>query len=702
MKKTIKMKHIAKKAAIAAVCAVLVLFPFAPRLARADGMNELEARAQSLYDEIMFLEEVTYDNHTDMKQKIDALIADCKNWLNDKNTMENINPPIKETDLSFYIKNHIMLVDMKEKQEYYAKAAASGLLAEIDMNQEAKAGDNVIIKIKLLNTKSTGLNDISYEIAYSGRLLAAKTATRGTFNLAANESKAVESEFTAKEGGYCVISVKFTNTGGTLLCEPKSSIFINSPGYFFADCHTHSTKSDGADSLMYNMRAALKDGTNILYATDHNAFVEKKDDLDASGENLRISGYKNFMHLKGNEITDYNGGAGHSLYYNPTKHYDAPYNSQGYAYVIGEIIKNGGMFYLAHPFDIGSNSFKPLRDTDYFNIDTSIDEFLAYFTGFTGLEIISYFQYDAKQHTSNYNARTIPSLKLWDMANLKGEMKYFGLGNSDAHASSVVDLNKNSLYLEEFTENRVNNALATGKLYATNGPELRFSLDGKIMGDSIVTETQKQAVLKISAYATTSPLIKVSLIKYEKKAGGYREGYETRSETVLFDDPTAAQNKESFTHEADIAVKPGEFYRVEVKAKTTSSFVRQAYSNPIWVTNPASNLSLDKQSVNLKPGETTKLNIVTDNVYDTVKFTSSDNKAVEVLDNGFIKVNANASGTYTVTAANETGITASCSVVTPIAGNDGGGRKGCKKDASAIVAAAVALLIFAAVFIRKK
>ena len=654
------------------------------------GVPEIDQEALDLYDEIDFLEELNFDNRDARRFDIDRVYGLCDQYCNEKS--------VKVTDVPLYITNYYKLLDMKETLEYYDNAALSGFLGEIALPYEADINDDVNLTISVKNLKTAAMSGLTYEVSYRRVVLEDKeNKASGTFELAAGESKTINVPFKALEGSYSIVSVVFKNNENQTLSQTQKPLYITPPGYYFGDFHTHSNLTDGAPSLAENMRYALRHGMNILSANDHNAYMETEEDVGASSKSVTDGMGETFLHLKGTEFTDYNGGKGHAVYHNSVGHYAAPSTIDGYKQIIEDIIGKGGTFYMAHPFDFGSNSFKPL---DEFNVEGSIDEFMKIYKNQTGNEIMSYWQYeDSYNTTAKYSLRTLPALQLWDKLNIVGYKKYFGMANSDAHWTSALGMNKNGIYLEDFTKVAVNNAIATGSFYLTNGPELRFSMDGKIYGDSVIVTGETQVPVKIRAVATTSPLIKVALVKYSFN-NDYKAGYAAREERVIFSDATAAENKQEVVFNENVTVKPNEFYRVEVLAKTTDSLVRQAYSNPIWITTAASSFSLDKDSLDMEVGASAKLNFNTDNVYDTVTLKVSDKNAIDILDNGFIKVKEGAAGIYTVTATTASGLTDTCEIKVS-GGNNGNETEGggCKNGinsswlASALVIGGAGMLV---------
>ena len=601
------------------------------------GNAQAAVEHDTLYDLIEGIGEVNYDNYLDKKPSIDFATAKSNELIGGN--------PDYEWRLPNLVHNYLKLVEIKEKVDYYMLADSIGLLAELSATKACAAGDTITATLKLKNLRLTSLNNISYVADYNPLLMESQNAQGEISTLLAGEIATKEINFTVKEGGFTPVSVRVYYSGGSVV-TPKVQIFIDSRGFFFMDGHTHSIQSDGRGSIAWNMWDSIRKGSNVMYATDHDAIAEIQRDVELAREIVGLTGYDNFILQKGNEITGIYA-AGHALNYNVQRSYTAPNSVKKMIEVLNSTIKEGSIFYVAHPF-FPNLEFEPLN---MFNINTIY--------GFTGIEIMN----GAQAQPENYETNTAPEVTLWDMLNLKGEKKYFAVSNSDSHNPAGINKNRNGLLLDEFTQNNVNNVLSNGKFFCTNGPELRFTLDGKEMGESVIISGGKQVPVNITVRSQESPLLSVVLVKYKIDANGVEQGLATQEKTMLFDDATGTQGKNFFTFDSEISIAPGEFYRVEATAKRVSSLVRKAYSNPIWVTPATNKFKFDKDKVYMQPGETTRLTWQLGNVYDTISVTSSDKKAVEVLDNGFVRVSADAVGSYTVTGYTQSGKVSTCNII---------------------------------------
>jgi hypothetical protein len=149
----------------------------------------------------------------------------------------------------------------------------------------------------------------------------------------------------------------------------------------------------------------------------------------------------------------------------------------------------------------------------------------------------------------------------------------FGVANSDAHNTgdpgSKVGVAKNGLYVKALTPSEVYKAIKTGRSFATTGPSLAFTVDGKMMGSTAYVASGESAKLKLSATAETPGYIVAKMVIY--KNGQYLTTIPGGGPTTLTDTVTADG-----------------YYRVEVTSVPygvpgTPQF---AYSNPVFVDVP--------------------------------------------------------------------------------------------------------------------
>jgi hypothetical protein len=136
-------------------------------------------------------------------------------------------------------------------------------------------------------------------------------------------------------------------------------------------------------------------------------------------------------------------------------------------------------------------------------------------------------------------------LHSWDnllMAYVNGEMDHptFGVANSDAHNTynieghdftggsddtwgdysndySDVGEAKNGVWVKKLTPNHLLKAIKAGRCFATTGPSLEFTLNGKMMGETAKIKAfrgeQGDLELSVDSQSPTAVLIKIDIIK---------------------------------------------------------------------------------------------------------------------------------------------------------------------------------------------
>ena len=170
-------------------------------------------------------------------------------------------------------------------------------------------------------------------------------------------------------------------------------------------------------------------------------------------------------------------------------------------------------------------------------------------------------------------------LNSWDdllMAYVDGTVKRptFGVANSDAHNTgwttnplqSDVGVAKNGLYVKALTADEVYKAIKSGRSFATTGPSLALTVNGKMMGSAAKIASGGSATLNLSATAETAgyAVAKIDIYKngqlWNTIPGG---GPTTLTDTVTADG----------------------YYRIEVTS-LGPGLPQFAYSNPVFVDVP--------------------------------------------------------------------------------------------------------------------
>ncbi len=327
------------------------------------------------------------------------------------------------------------------------------------------------------------------------------------------------------------------------LFQESYQVFVNAPGWFRGDNHTHSTFSDGGSTLENNVIFARDFGLSFLTATEHNTTAH-------FGEINRLAGiYKDMVLMAGEEITTTKG---HCLAYNINTL--VPWNLSIYTEqnIIDSVNRQHNAFgkafaYIAHPND-------PIYNWKNLNLNN-----------LKGLEIWNSYNLE-------FNFKDPESKKTfaqWDSLNLIGH-KLFGLSNSDAHSAINVGANYIVAKLDTFSKNEVLRVMRDkGCFYGSNGPEIEFNINNAEMGSTISLNEEFKAVpLKIVAKSGNNNVItELRLIKN----GFLLEKWNP--------------NKSQFNLKKIITISPNDFFRIEVECGNGFAF-----SNPIWITqNPSIN-----------------------------------------------------------------------------------------------------------------
>ena len=574
--------------------------------------------------------EITMDNYLHKQSLLDAASESVSAYLA-KVTVNYITRTVR---------NYYVYVDACARMEHFRLCEAAGILTDLtNQSEDASAGEEIVLSLQLCNVGEADLFDYRYRVNVGGTDITLYSQAEMAFHLPAGQSSSFDLYLCAQAGGqYPVTVTLLNNLGEEIGIALQTTLVISGEGYYIADSHTHSVGSDGKYTIADNAYSAYHNGSLLFYATDHNANPGVMQDLEQAQRVMESAGYDDMIILKGNEVTSMVKGAGHLLHYGTSTYYPAPSdtnnetNYQLFLDIMDAILAEGGYCYIAHPY-LSTWPFYGISETPK-NIDV--------FTNFTGVEI-----FNAGQNDTGF-AESMKAIEYWDRMNIKGDHKYFAIGNSDGHTISSLNTSQSVFILPELSEHAYNNALGNGTFYATCGPDLRFTINGANMGESIIVgkDGSTSGTVHVTAYDELSPLTEVRLIHYTMSEDN-DAAYRARKITELFSDAKGTTRTHRFDKELELELKPGEFYRLEVTSLKHNGANRMACSNPIWVTTAATSLHLDR-AVSLSAGNSLMLNIATDNVYDSLVITSSDPDAVTVYDNGRVEAAADAHGVYTL------------------------------------------------------
>lgn len=455
--------------------------------------------------------------------------------------------------------------------EYYIK--------NVKLTGEPARGAKLTLSGQLVNTSDV---DRLFKVLLSRPLLSTACENdRISITVPAMSSVPFSYELTMKDGGGAILSLRLLSEHDKVVCEKSTRVVTPGAGYYVGDAHTHSTLSDGHDTLVDNFNSAYNKGQTWIYVAEHNFQpYQKQYAKDAS------DGLTGFLALTGDEITT---NQGHCLEYNTDHMHPTGYSGhmwtimnninldvEGWQAIFDEIISEGGICYMAHPFFWSSTgSWKwPGIERDPTNVQ--------FYHGFTGVEV-----YNADSHTNGSNSKgTEMAFEFWDRCNLKGEQHYFGICDTDSHEAWFIGAAANALMIDTLSEDAIHEALKTGHFYGTNGMEVRYSLGGKSNGETLTLPASGKATLSVQVGDPDYFLTSVTLYKYTI-TGDIDKDYEGREVTVLFDREKDGDTH-LFTFEQEIDVKAGEFYRVECHSEKSiygdyDKMGGFAFTNPVWI-----------------------------------------------------------------------------------------------------------------------
>lgn len=369
-----------------------------------------------------------------------------------------------------------------------------------------------------------------------------------------------ELAFRATQGGVALFTVQLSAKDGRILDTKTARVTVAGRGWYFGDAHTHSVLSDGMDTLYANFETAYRRGSAYIFATDHNYNVAKKSPIQQAMQEVHSAngvGVTDFLAITANEIT---GTAGHSLQYFCSRSYQPPTTAKGYESLVQKIRDVGGLYFLAHPYLLEKFYFPELENPAVIN---------EKYQDITGIEIVNGPYKDVF-----YNREAI---QCWDRFNITGYKHYVAIGNTDAHNSSWVAQVRNYLLLDSVNEENIYQAMKNGHLYVSDGAQLRYTLGGAQIGETLlVAEQNTQVTLKIAALQEGgSPVDRIEIYQFtigEDNDELYRQGI--KNKLVI----RPQENTSFYQHTQQLAVSPGQFVRVAVYTGAG-----QAYSNPIWI-----------------------------------------------------------------------------------------------------------------------
>lgn len=393
----------------------------------------------------------------------------------------------------------------------------------------------------------------------------------------------------------------------------------------YYDGHMHTVRSDGSGDVAQIKETAISRGLSAVIITDHCAMLtrEKWDSLVAE---TKKASDDSFLALPGIEITGSEGllNRDHIVAYDiadpfvggdaseacPEEVWPSEANPDGYgpkqpedlAKWVDFVHSQGGIAVHAHPVgttrleygvdDIEVYNQSQLDDIAHYAKLLSIPDdeaqqfalMLGNFATYGGRDLdVPVLIPGALEPLPLRDALRAAGLKLgtsesplqsWDdllMAYVEGRTDHpvFALANTDAHNTgdpdSKVGLAKNGLYVRQLSEEEVYAAIRAGRSFATTGPSLTFTVEGKLMGETARVSGSATLSLSANAESASAVLERVDIIENGEILKAINPGSPAYEETL----------KDGVTGSG--------YYRIEVTSYDASSGRRYfAWSNPVF------------------------------------------------------------------------------------------------------------------------
>ena len=412
------------------------------------------------------------------------------------------------------------------------------------------------VRAVLRNDNSTPVKNVTAELSYfhgAELVEGEKTVTYDT--VGAGESKVINWKVKGNSGSSRLFV--YVNEDGKETSQNVGSIATGTAGWLSGDLHTHSFYSDGHSSIEDNFKKSKSLGMDFIIPSDHKnrkypSSLEEPYTVDNREESLKQAEAIGIIALWGQEYNDTKEPDKHVLFYNAN-------SGKNYGeFTVGEAFaeykkdtENEGIIVAAHPFSDGDGAWAKYWDSEHLN----------------GLEVWN----GSYKVTGN---QTVSAFSKWDELNRQG-YRFFGTSGTDAHSVSYIATNYATVYAKEFSEAGINDAIAGGHFYGTNGPMIDFRIGDAMMGDVLPEPDGVENVsVKISG-EYSMPFDKVLL---------YKNG-------VVIDRKQFTKGERSFDYTVNVPVKSGDFLRMEAygvetdgkkHSSTRLSAAPFAYSNPIY------------------------------------------------------------------------------------------------------------------------
>jgi hypothetical protein len=446
-------------------------------------------------------------------------------------------------------------------------------------------GETFEFTVVLRNEFNVMLEGVSIEIISPAavKLLSNSSIVIGILDV--GEEKSFPVKALAVYGGREIVRVELASTDLTIAKD--FALDISGLGWYGGDNHSHSNNSDGVNTVEESAESAYKKwNLSWLVHSDHNTNVQA---AEAEAVTAKMKG--KFISISATEITTgypykpttpSGDPRGHGLVYGykdiPTLVITEKDGSFNWQDSIDQVVNAGALFYIAHPFS------KAYSFEDVYS-----------WRNYTGVEVWN----GVAQASHDINKK---AFEFWDKINIRGEKKYYGIAGTDGHSiRKIGDLHTKGM-LDMLTVDNIFHLLKTGQFYGTNGPDLRFSINGVGMGNTLTIKQAGNITIKLEAFSKDGNLINIKVLGYP--ITGNIDDYNLGE--VVFEKDLAGMNTDFFSTSVSINISQNMFFRLEVKSENcTPGPVRPgpetgtgfAYSNPVWVEIGSEDTSLDIRNI---------------------------------------------------------------------------------------------------------
>ncbi len=170
------------------------------------------------------------------------------------------------------------------------------VMQNVKISGTAAAGNELVISGELINNTDT---ERTFKVALEHPLLMTDCKKDVQFiPVGAHRNSNFSYKLKINEGGSGLCRVRLLTDNNKTLCMENLRVVATGRGYHIGDAHTHSTLSDGKDSLKSNFEAVYNLGHSWIYTSDHNVEPQRKSFARSASKNLT-----DFVALVGNEIT---------------------------------------------------------------------------------------------------------------------------------------------------------------------------------------------------------------------------------------------------------------------------------------------------------------------------------------------------------------------------------------------------------------